>query len=310
MGPSRNTTVSEPSSSTNPASTPNKKSTKRPQHKKHPHPAPSSSSSNSNPNALPGVQKIKAALRQTRRLLAKDKLAADVRVATERRLKSLEGDLARAEQARIERTLATRYHKIKFFERQKVLRKLAQAQRKLDGEGDGGEALGKKERRRLEKQVGELRVDLNYVLHYPKAKKYISLFPPEARKGGDGEGGNDEEMDEDEEKGKAETDRQREEIRTWVREQMETGALSSEPEVEIGKSEGGTGPSMAKLSHPPSLPGHAQKHADSGKSKLSSKAAKGGVADDEFFGADNDDEDEEGDTRGEEPGDDSEMDKA
>ena len=108
MGSSRTVSVSDPSSSRQPAKS-HQKASKRPQHKKHPTQTPQSS------NALPGVQKIKAALRQTRRLLAKDTLAADVRVATERRLKSLEADLAKAEQARLERTMATRYHKVKFF---------------------------------------------------------------------------------------------------------------------------------------------------------------------------------------------------
>lgn len=87
--------------------------------------------------AVPGVQKIKAALRQTRRLLAKvryfhcslwkkvfnpfclyflqDNLAADVRVATERKQRALEIDLAEAERTRKERALAQRYHKVKFF---------------------------------------------------------------------------------------------------------------------------------------------------------------------------------------------------
>ncbi|PIL33703.1 hypothetical protein GSI_04328 [Ganoderma sinense ZZ0214-1] len=301
MGPPRNTTTSDPSSSKHPASAPKKKSANRPQHKKHPHPSSASSSNanNSNPNSVPGVQNIKAALRQTRRLLAKDRLAADVRVATERRLKALEGDLARAEAARVERTLATRYHKVKFFERQKILRKLAQAKRQLaEGQGEDGEALGKKERRKLEKMVAGLRVDLNYVLHYPKTKKYISLFPPEARKGrvGEGEGDDDEEMDENEEKGKAETDRQREEVRTWVREQMEAGALSAEPEIEVGKTEGGKSAPKAKLLRPPSLSAHAQRREDSSKLKPSTKPAQGGVADDDFFGADEDDEGEEGGT--------------
>lgn len=44
-----------------------------------------------------------------------DNLAADVRVETERRLKALEADLERAEVNRQERTLATRYHMVKFF---------------------------------------------------------------------------------------------------------------------------------------------------------------------------------------------------
>ena len=69
-------------------------------------------------------------------------------------------------------------------ERQKVTRKLKQVQRKLEGE------IKKKERKQLEKQLAELRVDLNYILvrstycatvqtevliprqHYPKLKKY------------------------------------------------------------------------------------------------------------------------------------------
>jgi hypothetical protein len=65
--------------------------------------------------SLPGVQKIKSSLRQTRRLLSKESLAANVRVETERRLKALEADLARAETARKERTYAIKYHKVKFF---------------------------------------------------------------------------------------------------------------------------------------------------------------------------------------------------
>jgi len=65
--------------------------------------------------SLPGVQKIKSSLRQTRRLLLKENLAADVRVETERRLRALEADLAHAETARKERTYSIKYHKVKFF---------------------------------------------------------------------------------------------------------------------------------------------------------------------------------------------------
>ena len=42
-------------------------------------------------------------------------LGADVRIETERKLKSLEADLVVAERANKERALATRYHKVKFF---------------------------------------------------------------------------------------------------------------------------------------------------------------------------------------------------
>ncbi|ESK87842.1 rrna-processing protein efg1 [Moniliophthora roreri MCA 2997] len=169
-------------------------------------------------NALPGVQKIKAAIRQTRRLLAKDKLAADVRVTTERKLKSLEADLAKAEESRKERAMATRYHAIKFFERKKITRKINQANKKLS-EADGSSSSKEK----LEEELFSLRVDLNYILHYPKAKKYISLFPPEIRNG---------QTFASAVTSSSETDAERAEIRRWIREQMEKGVLSKEPELE------------------------------------------------------------------------------
>ncbi|KAI0714061.1 hypothetical protein C8T65DRAFT_645375, partial [Cerioporus squamosus] len=199
------------------------------------------------------------------------KLAADVRVATERRLKALEGDLARAEQARLERTMATRYHKIKFFERQKVTRRIAQVKKQLAA------APEKKERRKLEVRLEGLRVDLNYILHYPKTKKYISLFPPEVRQGGKDK---DAEQVAREEKEKSETDRQREEVRKWVREQMEAGALSEEPEVEQ-KAEGKR-TSAATVQGSFGQDGVKMKEAKTGKAEASGNA----VADDDFFGVD------------------------
>ena len=42
-------------------------------------------------------------------------LGADVRIEAERKLKALEGDLVVAERTNKERSLATRYHKVKFF---------------------------------------------------------------------------------------------------------------------------------------------------------------------------------------------------
>ena len=105
-------------------------------------------------------------------------LAADIRVESERKIKSLEVDLVAAERANKERTLATRYHKVKFFgalsfplsresgafkmvvlDRQKLLRKIKQTKRRLEEDG-----VSSKGRKALEKELFELRVDLNYVL--------------------------------------------------------------------------------------------------------------------------------------------------
>ncbi|KAK7057776.1 hypothetical protein R3P38DRAFT_2842975 [Favolaschia claudopus] len=159
-------------------------------------------------NGTLGIQKIKSALRQTRRLLSKDNLTPDVRVETERRLKALEGDLSAAEVGKKERTLAVRYHSVKFFERQKVSRKLDQTKKKLS-ESDTPE---------LRSALHDLRVDLNYTMHYPKMKKYISLFPPELRNG---------------ETQEPALDSGREEIRAWIRSQMQSSELPSEPELHL-----------------------------------------------------------------------------
>ncbi|KAI0076403.1 hypothetical protein K474DRAFT_1267698 [Panus rudis PR-1116 ss-1] len=243
-------------------------------------------------SSLPGVQKIKASIRQARRLLAKEKLAADVRVKTERRLRALEKDLAEAERIRTERTMSKKYHKVKFFERQKVTRKLNRVKRQLEN------ATDKKERKQLKQRLLDLRVDLNYIIHYPRTKKYISLFPPEVRqatkndsKGKDKEGRPEEEEQTKEEKAK--TDAQREEIRTWIREQMEKGQLSNEPELD---------------EHP--APGRQSHDAHSGPNgfnqgrEKASQDANGQsmdvVRDDAFFG---DDSDEENAVEGSELGD-------
>ena len=174
-----------------------------------------------------------------------DDLAADVRVETERRLRSLQKDLEKAETTKKERGLAVRYHKVKFFgksvsdpatdsylssettdiERQKLLRKINQVKKQTPVD---------------EAQLFALRVDLNYILvgriafvrqgrersrssqHYPKLRKYVALFPPKA----DGESTG-------ENAGPTETDAAREEVRVLIRGQMERGEISRTPEEEL-----------------------------------------------------------------------------
>ncbi|KAH8103430.1 hypothetical protein BXZ70DRAFT_925574 [Cristinia sonorae] len=226
---------------------------------------------NVSPSATPGVQKIKGLLRQARRLLKKDKLAADVRQATERKIRALEKDLADAERARKERTMATRYHKIKFFERQKVTRKISQVKRQL------GECSDKTEKKSLKRLLLELRVDLNYIQHYPKTKKYISLFPPEVR-GSDVSDHKDKgKSKDDSSEPKADTDAQREALREQIREMMERGELSAEPETETSAERG-----TSALDH----------HMDAGMAEAvpKSESAKGpsAVEEDAFFGNDSD----------------------
>lgn len=231
---------------------------------------------------LPGVQKIKASLRQTRRLLAKDNLAADVRVETERRLRALEKDLSDAQKVRKERTLATRYHKVKFFERQKVLRRITQVKRDLEACSD------KKEKKGLKKSLFSLRVDLNYILHYPKTKKYVSLFPPEVRSGD-----NKPLLSVASEEGdniSPTSDKQREEIRRWIKDRMERNELSGEPELEIntpgqtpGTSQGPQEPQEASPSE----------HGRKAKLRVQEPPLTPAIEGDAFFGDDSEDQDDD-----------------
>ncbi|TFK50743.1 hypothetical protein OE88DRAFT_1735504 [Heliocybe sulcata] len=257
---------------------------------------PKSNHNDTEPNGMPGVQKLKSQLRQTRRLLAKDNLAADVRVATERRLKSLEADLEAAERTRKERALAVRYHKIKFFERQKVVRRISQTQKKLSGKD-----LSSKSRCALESALLDLRVDLNYILHYPKLQKYISLFPPEVRHG--------EAPPPELEQEKAKTDARRAELRVLIRKQMEDGLLSREPELE--KDFGSRHKNRSDHDRSNRVDGHG--HASSGKKGQSARdvapKAKNVLEDDFFGGEDSGEEDEDESMEGlESSNEDSEMD--
>ncbi|KAI6009883.1 hypothetical protein EDC04DRAFT_2610517 [Pisolithus marmoratus] len=165
-------------------------------------------------DTLPGVQKIKSSLRQAKRLLSKETLAADVRVETQRRVRVLEADLVNAQNARKLRAMASRYHKVKFFERQKVTRKIKQVKRNLET------AVGE-EKARLERTLSDLRVGMNYILHYPPSKKYISLFPPEARQPNTSQTTIALDNDGDE----------RSKILKLIRSQMELGELSLEPDT-------------------------------------------------------------------------------
>ncbi|ORY72731.1 hypothetical protein BCR35DRAFT_307506 [Leucosporidium creatinivorum] len=122
------------------------------------------------PSEIPSgsISKLKAQLRQTKRLLARDDLTPDVRTTSERRQKTLEQELVKAEQSALEQKMVTRYRGVRFFERQKLLRKIKQAKKAL-------EALPEDESHKS--NLLDARVDLYYVLRYPKTQKYIALFP-------------------------------------------------------------------------------------------------------------------------------------
>ncbi|KAG9312243.1 hypothetical protein JVU11DRAFT_7544 [Chiua virens] len=229
-------------------------------------------------DALPGAQKLKSAIRQTKRLLAKDNVAADVRVETERRLKALEADLARAELSRKERHYATKYHKVKFFERQKIMRKINQTKRSISSSRG-------KEKKNLESVLGGLRVDLNYILvirheeslvsltdnHLsisPKPRNMFHCSPLKSVSPGSTAAPVAASSDDNEERARA---------REAICLQMKSGELSNEPENELGK----LGQQDQQLAS------SQRRTADVASSSIRvARSATGDVAGDDLFGDD------------------------
>jgi hypothetical protein len=103
---------------------------------------------------------IKKMIRDTTRLLNRPNLPADLRREQERKLQALKVSLVDRQQAETERQMAVKYRMVKFFERKKALRRLASAQASKDSEA-----------------VSQAQLDLAYILHFPKDRKYISLYP-------------------------------------------------------------------------------------------------------------------------------------
>ena len=72
-----------------------------------------------------------------------------------------------------ERHFSKKYHKVKFFERLKVEKRIGMLRKQL------AEASVAARRSPLEEQLREAEHDLLYVQHFPRHKKYLSLFPSE-----------------------------------------------------------------------------------------------------------------------------------
>ncbi|KOS14268.1 rrna-processing protein efg1 [Malassezia pachydermatis] len=117
--------------------------------------------SKSQPRDVTGVNKLKSIMRQTKRLLSKDSITPGARIEAERRLLAIERELEERAQSNKERTLAARYHKVKFFERQKLVRRIKQLLRSIDASENT---------KSLRAELYESRVFLNYVL------RYVALF--------------------------------------------------------------------------------------------------------------------------------------
>ncbi|KAK0312768.1 hypothetical protein LTR01_002430 [Friedmanniomyces endolithicus] len=117
------------------------------------------------------VHDLKAQIRSLRRLLEhnnKSKLPATVRVEKERALQSAQRELVEAERARKRSDIIGRWHKLRFFERQKASKRVKRLKKEL-AEAGGHEL-------ELEEKLRDAEVDVNYAIYYPLEKEYAPLF--------------------------------------------------------------------------------------------------------------------------------------
>ncbi|KAI7905403.1 uncharacterized protein BX663DRAFT_549407 [Cokeromyces recurvatus] len=117
--------------------------------------------------------KIKKKIRDTQRALRRPNIEAQVVIELKRRLRALQFDLGERIVDEYERKHATKYHKIKHFERKKTQRKITQTRKALETETDA------EKKQKLQQTLEEWQIKLLYVQKYPKTMPYVSLYPKE-----------------------------------------------------------------------------------------------------------------------------------
>ena len=135
------------------------------------------------------VNELKSEVRSLKRLLERnDRLPATVRQEKERALQTAQHELQEADEAKKRSEMIGKYHKIRFFDRQKATKRLKRVRKELqacESEGD--------ERARLKRAVKVAEVDVNYAQYFPLDQPYVSLFP--RKKEGEDEDGSGEQAE-------------------------------------------------------------------------------------------------------------------
>lgn len=116
------------------------------------------------------VSALKKQIRAIERLLKRPDLPEGGREKQQALLATAEGKLREAKRQRLEAFRSTKYHKVKFFERQKCERMINKIKRRLEGPVDTAE------QRDLQKKLHQLELDMRYIRFYPPGEKYISLY--------------------------------------------------------------------------------------------------------------------------------------
>ena len=94
-----------------------------------------------------------------------------LRQSMEKRLATLREESEANRRKHQEKKYAMRYHKIRFFERIKIERQISKILKQLKENPEDDDV-----RRGLKKRLVAAEEDLEYVLHFPKGEKYVSLL--------------------------------------------------------------------------------------------------------------------------------------
>ena len=140
-----------------------------------------------------------------------------MRSSLEKKLAVLEQESAENKQKLREQKYAVRYHKVRFFERIKLERKIGKLQKTLKGLEHDDESKDATRR-----ALAAAREDLEYVLHFPKGEKYVSLL-----------------KDAEDPEAQAHLERERERLRAVVKRRMRDEAIVNE--LDEGEEDGGAG---------------------------------------------------------------------
>lgn len=121
------------------------------------------------------IVSIKNQIRSVERLLRKA-LPVEVKDAQQKRLEDLKKQAELHAQAELERKMALRYRKVKFFERRKIERAIRRLERLQRAAADNPTEDTIRQAADMAQKLVQLKEDLEYVRFFPKTEKYISLF--------------------------------------------------------------------------------------------------------------------------------------
>ncbi|PSC71107.1 rRNA-processing EFG1 [Micractinium conductrix] len=214
------------------------------------------------PGAKPGKPppSVKNQIRSYERLLKKPDLDPKMRARNEAKLEELRKAQEDHQRQDRERKFAVRYHKVRFFERVKLERRLKKVQAQLAAASSGGEAAADAQAvATLQAQADAVQEDLEYVLHFPKGEKYVAVL-----------------RDAEDPAAQAQVAAERARLRALVKRQLAEAALLGEADEGAGRAAAGARGALAGAAAAADGEGGA--------------AEEGHEADDFFLGSD----DEEG----------------